>query len=143
MTPQAALLDHATGAFGIPCLTSLGTVQNFLLGRGWSFLGVTIKFLVPPLRVTVKNGYPPPGARTFSGQQRAGANRVKGASMAAGELPKRDILLCSVSIFVCVQNGYPPRSLRKILVPPSETLLETGTLPAKGPPPIREILNSP
>ena len=37
----------------------------------------------------------------------AGANRSKGASRAVGELRERDILLYSVSLFVCVKNGYP------------------------------------
>ena len=42
----------------------LGTVQNFLLGGGWSFLGKV------PIGVAVKNGHPlPQGAGSFSGQQ--------------------------------------------------------------------------
>ena len=70
----------------------------------------------------------------------------KGASRAAGELRERDILLCFVSFFVCVKNGYPPpRSLRKILVlPPRKPRQKRVPSLAKGPPPpLREILNSP
>ena len=48
-----------------------------------------------------------------------GESRERGIQ-GGGVLHERDILLCSVSFFVCVKNGYPQpsQSLRKIWYPP-------------------------
>ena len=64
------------------------------------------KILVPPLGMAVKNGYPPLRVpEAYQGSR--GESRERG-TQGGGELRERDILLCSVSFFVCVKNGYPP-----------------------------------
>ena len=81
------------------------------------------KILVPPsLGVAVKNGYP----QLF---RVAGANRAKGALRAVGELRERDILLSSVSFFVCVKKGNPRPigvSLKFWYPPPLGNLVRNG-----------------
>ena len=101
------------------------------------------KILVPPLGVSVENAYPPPGCWKLF--RAAGANRTKGASRAAGELRERGILPCSVSLFVCAKNGYPP-PLRSfyIFIPPLGNLVRNRyPTPRKSTTPLLEILNSP
>ena len=69
------------------------------------------------------------GVGSFSGQGRA--NRVKGASRAAGELCERIFALFCFFFCVC-KNWIPPhRSLVKFWYPPLETSSETGTPPSK------------
>ena len=68
-------------------------------------LGVSVKFWYPLSESPSKKGTPPPRVpEAFQGSRGELHDRgIKGA----GELPERDILLCSVSFFVCVKNGYP------------------------------------
>ena len=127
--------------------------SEFLVGGGMGLFGKKCipparslrKILVPPPRSRCQKWVPPPGCWKLF--RAAGANHAKGASRAAGELHERDILLCFVSFFVCVKNGYPPtRSLCKILVTPPRKPCQKRVPPplAKGPPPpLPEILNSP
>ena len=87
-------------------------------------------------------GTPPQGAGSFSGQQERIAQK---GHPGRGEMRERDILLCSVSFFVGVKNGYFPLGVSvKFWYPPLGNLARKGDPPAKGPPlPLREILNSP
>ena len=113
--------------------------------------GVSVKFWYPPPRESLsKMGTPPGGIFTFLGScqgvtreptspdlpppgcrklfRAAGVNHTKGSSRAVGELRERDILLYSVSFFVCkkwilplgvsVKFWYPPRKSRQKWVPP-------------------------
>ena len=54
----------------------------------------------PHSKLLSKMGAPPPGCWKLI--RAAGASCAKGTSRAAGELCERDILLCSVSFFLCV-----------------------------------------
>ena len=120
--PAALKSFRHPGGWGVPIFDrdSEGRYQNFTgtLRGGYAFFTGTFP-----------EKYHPHGEGRFSGQQVRIARKGH-PGQGGGELRERDILLRSVSFFVCVKSGYhPPWSLRKILVPPLGNLVRNGYSP--------------